>query len=66
MQEFASKVVQKVEREGGRVEIGEEGEVKIYMDGKLQDVIHKDDRRVKDMEGLAKINAFQPAKEHFR
>ena len=43
---YANEVSKKIEKEGGRAVVGEDDSVTIYMDGKVQEIIPKDDRRI--------------------
>ena len=46
MYQYASDVSKMIEKEGGEAVIGEDDSVTIYMDGKVQEVIPKEDRRI--------------------
>ena len=46
MQQYASEVSKKIEKEGGRAVVGKDDTVTIYMDGKVQEIIPKEDRRI--------------------
>jgi len=65
MKQYANEVSKKIEREGGLAVVGEDDSVTIYMDGKVQEVISKDDRRVanNDVEGVKKNDM---ARQHLR
>ena len=65
MKQYANEVSKKIEREGGLAVVGEDDSVTIYMDGKVQEVISKDDCRVanNDVEGVKKNDM---ARQHLR
>ena len=53
---FASDVSKKINKQGGKAVVGDDGSLTIYMDGKVQEVIPKEDRRIanKDIDGIQK------------
>ena len=51
---YTQEVSKKIEKEGGQAVVGENDSVTIYMDGKVQEVIPKEDRRIvnKQLDGF--------------
>ena len=65
MHQYANEVSKKIEREGGRAVVGEDDSVTIYMDGKVQEVIPKDDRRVQNQD-VESVKKNDMARQHLR
>lgn len=63
MKKWARAVSTKIEKTGGAAVINEDRSVSIIMDGKVQEVIHADDRRLSNDSSILKNN--QP-RQHLR